>query len=70
MPFKKGPAAWRRSIDYLKSGSLIFKEKVKVCSVNFHETEPESVVLHDDGDGGDDERCRLTIIRTRTMQCA
>jgi len=42
MPFKKGPAAWRRSIDYLKSGSLIFKEKVKVCSVNFHETEPES----------------------------
>lgn len=42
MPFKKGPAAWRRSIDYLKSGSLVFKEKVKVCSVNYHETDPDS----------------------------
>jgi small subunit ribosomal protein S25 len=42
MPFKKGPAAWRRTINYLNSGSLVFKEKVKVCSINFHETRPES----------------------------
>jgi small subunit ribosomal protein S25 len=42
MPFKKGPAAWRRTIEYLKSGTLVFKEKVKVCSINYHETEPES----------------------------
>jgi small subunit ribosomal protein S25 len=42
MPFKKGPAAWRRTLDYLKSGQLIFREKVKVCSINYHETEPES----------------------------
>jgi small subunit ribosomal protein S25 len=42
MPFKKGPAAWRRSIDYLKSGSLVFKEKVKVCSINYNENEVES----------------------------
>jgi small subunit ribosomal protein S25 len=42
MPFKKGPAAWRRSLDYLKSGSLVFKEKVKVCSINYHETDASS----------------------------
>jgi small subunit ribosomal protein S25 len=42
MPFKKGPAAYRRSLDYLNSGRLVFKEKVKVCSINYHETEPES----------------------------
>ncbi len=42
MPFKKGPAAWRRSLDYLKSGSLVFKEKVKVCSINYQETGAES----------------------------
>ena len=39
MPFKKGPAAWRRTLDYLKGGSLVFKEKVKVCTINYHETE-------------------------------
>ena len=42
MPFQKGPASWRRSLDYLRKGSLVFKEKVKVCSVNFHDTEPAS----------------------------
>ena len=42
MPFKKGPAAWRRTFDYLNSGRLVFKDKVKVCSINYHETEPES----------------------------
>lgn len=42
MPFMKGAAAWRRTLNYLNSGSLVFKEKVKVCAVNFHETEPES----------------------------
>ena len=42
MPFKKGPASWRRTLDYLKKGSLVFREKVKVLSINYHETEPES----------------------------
>lgn len=42
MPFKKGPAAWRRTLDYLKGGTLVFREKVKVCTINYHETEPES----------------------------
>jgi small subunit ribosomal protein S25 len=42
MPFMKGPAAWRRTLDYLNKGSLIFRDKVKVLSINYHETEPES----------------------------
>ena len=42
MPFKKGPAAWRRTFDYLNKGKLVFREKVKVMSVNYHETAPES----------------------------
>jgi small subunit ribosomal protein S25 len=42
MPFKKGPAPWRRTLDYLNKGSLVFREKVKVCSINYHETAPES----------------------------
>ena len=42
MPFKKGPAAWRRSVDYLSSGSLVFRDKVKVCSVNYTEQGAES----------------------------
>lgn len=42
MPFKKGPAAWRRTMDYLHAGRLIFKDNVKACSINYHETEPAS----------------------------
>ena len=42
MPFMKGPAAWRRTFDYLNKGSLVFKDKVKVLCINFHDTEPES----------------------------
>ena len=42
MPFKKGPAAWRRTFEYLNSGRLVFKDKVKICAVNYHETEPAS----------------------------
>lgn len=42
MPFMKGPAPWRRTLDYLKSGTLVFKEKVKVCSISYNEHEPTS----------------------------
>ena len=42
MPFKKGPAAWRRTVEYMNSFPLILKNKVKVCQVNYHETNEES----------------------------
>jgi small subunit ribosomal protein S25 len=42
MPFKKGVAAYRRTLDYLNSGRLVLKDKVKICAINYHETEPES----------------------------
>lgn len=42
MPFKKGPAAWRRTLEYLNSGNLVFKEKVKICTINYHDTEASS----------------------------
>jgi small subunit ribosomal protein S25 len=42
MPFKKGPAAWRRTLDYLNKCELVFKPRVKICSINYHETNPES----------------------------
>lgn len=38
----RGPAPWRRSLDYLEKGSLIFKDKVKIMSINYHDTLPES----------------------------
>ena len=47
MPFAKGPAAWRRTYDYLNSGRLVFRDKVKTCTINYHETEPESEGLRD-----------------------
>jgi len=44
MPFKKGPAAWRRTLDYLQNNKspLVFRDKIKVCSINYNETEAES----------------------------
>ena len=42
MPFMKGPAPWRRTLQYLERGSLVFKDKVKIMSINYHETLPES----------------------------
>ena len=42
MPFMKGPAPWRRTLQYLQAGKLVFKDKVKIMSINYHETLPES----------------------------
>ena len=37
MPFKRGLAPIRRSVDYLKKGPIVFKERVKVMTVNYNE---------------------------------
>jgi small subunit ribosomal protein S25 len=42
MPFMKGPAPWRRTLQYLQNGSLIFKDNVKIFSINFQEDNPAS----------------------------
>lgn len=42
MVFMKGPAPWRRTIEYLEAGRLIFQDKVKIFSINYHDTLPES----------------------------
>ncbi|XP_055625169.1 probable 28S ribosomal protein S25, mitochondrial [Toxorhynchites rutilus septentrionalis] len=36
MPFMKGPAPVRRSIQYLNAGRLALKEKIKIFSVNYN----------------------------------
>jgi small subunit ribosomal protein S25 len=38
----RGAAPWRRSLEYLEKGSLIFKDKVKIFSINYHEKLDES----------------------------
>ena len=38
----RGPAPWRRSLKYLESGKLVFRENVKIFSIQFHDTLPES----------------------------
>ena len=37
MPFKRGVAPIRRTIKYLESGPLVFKDRVKIVTVNFSE---------------------------------
>ena len=37
MPFKRGVAPIRRSLQYLTKGPLAFKERVKVMTVNYNE---------------------------------
>ena len=37
MPFKRGVAPIRRTIKYLESGPLVFKDRVKIMTVNFNE---------------------------------
>ena len=37
MPFQRGPAPIRRTVKYLKSCPLVFKERVKVLTVNYNE---------------------------------
>ena len=39
MPFVRGVAPIRRSLDYLKSGPIVFKERVKVLTVNYNDYE-------------------------------
>lgn len=36
MPFMKGPAPIRRTLKYLESGKLIFKDRVQVLSINYN----------------------------------
>ena len=38
----RGPAPWRRTFEYLNSGKLVFRENVKIFSINYHDTLPES----------------------------
>ena len=37
MPFQRGPAPIRRTVKYLKQCPLVFKERVKVMTVNYNE---------------------------------
>ncbi|XP_067145284.1 small ribosomal subunit protein mS25 [Centruroides vittatus] len=36
MPFKIGPAPIRRTLQYLQKGRLVFKDRVKIFSINFN----------------------------------
>lgn len=36
MPFMKGRAPIRRTIEYLTSGNLVLKEQIKVLSINYN----------------------------------
>lgn len=36
MPFMIGPAPIRRTIKYLEAGRLIFKDQLKIFSVNYN----------------------------------
>ncbi len=38
----KGPAPWRRTLEYLDRGRLIFQDKVKIFSINYHDQHPNS----------------------------
>jgi small subunit ribosomal protein S25 len=38
----RGPAPWRRSLQYLENGKLTFRENVKIFQINYHDTLPES----------------------------
>ena len=46
MPFMKGIAPIRRTTKYLNSAGLVFKERVKIMTVNFNDTESESNSPH------------------------
>jgi small subunit ribosomal protein S25 len=35
MPFKKGKAAIRRSLEYLDKGQIVLKDRVKVVTINY-----------------------------------
>lgn len=44
MPFKRGIAPIRRTINYLQANPLVFKDKVKIMTVNYNE---KDVKAHD-----------------------
>ena len=46
MPFMKGIAPIRRTTKYLNSAGLVFKERVKIMTVNFNDTESDSNSPH------------------------
>ena len=37
MPFRRGAAPIRRSLEYLQKASVVFKSRVKVMTVNYNE---------------------------------
>ena len=36
MPFMKGKAPIRRSLNYLNAGKIVLKERIKIVSVNYN----------------------------------
>lgn len=36
MPFMKGAAPIRRTLKYLESGKIIFRDRVKIFSINYN----------------------------------
>ena len=41
MPFKRGVAPVRRTLKYLEASPIIFKDKVKVMTINYNEPKNE-----------------------------
>ena len=37
MPFQRGPAPIRRTLQHLRKGPLVFKERVQIMTVNYNE---------------------------------
>ena len=44
MPFLLGRAPFRRTLKYLESGSLVFKDRVKVMTLNYNVNEHDDLV--------------------------
>lgn len=36
MPFMKGVSPIRRTIPYLEAGKLVFKDPIKICTINYN----------------------------------
>ncbi|KAJ8911529.1 hypothetical protein NQ315_005899 [Exocentrus adspersus] len=36
MPFMKGPSPIRRTVKYLSAGRLVFKDQIKIFTVNYN----------------------------------
>jgi hypothetical protein len=48
MPFMRGVAPIRRTMKYLESGPLVFKDRVKIMTVNYSEKNKSSTRLNFD----------------------